>query len=83
MQGYGTRSLSSGARSRDPVALPTLRTQNGLTIPTRGIRVTIQPKRVVLGSFVEIGGTSFEPGKVFTACAIRNMQTAQFEIHRE
>ena len=30
-----------------------------------------------------IGGTSCEAGKVLTACRIRNMQTAQFEIHRE
>src|SRR5439155_502093 len=55
---------------------------HGMT-PTRGIRVTIQPKSVILGSFVEISRTSFEPGKVFTACKIRNRQTAQFEIHRE
>ena len=57
--------------------------QNGRTIPTRGITVTIQPKIVVLRSSADISGTSREAGKVFTACRIRNMHTAQFEIHRE
>ena len=37
----------------------------------------------VLRSSADIGGTTCEAGKVFTACRIRNMQTAQFEIHRE
>ena len=63
--------------------------QNGRTIPTRGISVTIQPKKVVFRkrvafrSSIEIGGTAREAGRVFTACRIRNMQTAQFEIHLE
>ena len=57
--------------------------QNGLTIPTRGISVTIQPKTVVFGSSAGIGGTACEAGSVLTACRIRNMQTAQFEIHLE
>ena len=30
-----------------------------------------------------IGGTACEAGNAFTACRIRNMQTAQFEIQRE
>src|SRR5882757_4571003 len=59
------------------------KTQNGLTIPTRGTSVTIQPRTVVFRSSVDISGTAFEPGKVLTACRIRNMQTAQFETHRE
>ena len=57
--------------------------QNGRTIPTRGISVTIQPRTVVFRSSADIGGTACAAGKVFTACRIRNMQTAQFEIHRE
>ena len=32
----GTRSLSSGARSRDPLALPTLRCRTGVVIPANG-----------------------------------------------
>ena len=59
------------------------RGQNGRTIPTRGIIVMIQPRTEVLRSSADIGGTTCEAGKVFTACRIRNMQTAQFEIHRE
>ena len=35
------------------------------------------------GHHADIGGTTCEAGKVFTACRIGNMQTAQFEIHRE
>src|SRR4051794_25987928 len=65
-------------RSKTPQAV-----QNGSTIPTRGISVTIQPNLVVVRSSIAIGGTAFEAGKVFTACRIRNMQTAQFEIQRE
>jgi hypothetical protein len=57
--------------------------QNGRTMPTRGIIVMIQPKIQVPRSSADIGGTACEAGKVFTACRIRNMQTAQFEIHRE
>ena len=57
--------------------------QNGLTMPTRGISVTIQPNIVVFRSFVGTDGTARVVGKVFTACRIRNMQTAQFDIHRE
>ena len=40
-------------------------------------------RSAVFRSSAEIGGTACEAGKVFTACRIRNMQTAQFEIHRE
>ncbi len=56
--------------------------QNGRTIPTRGISVTIQPNTTLRRSSAATGATS-EPGNIFTACRIRNMQTAQFEIQRE
>jgi hypothetical protein len=56
--------------------------QNGLTIPTRGTMVRIQPKMEVFRLSADGGGATCEAGKVFTACRIRNMQTAQFEIHR-
>jgi hypothetical protein len=49
----------------------------------RGMQVIIQLNACVLESFVGIGHTSCEAGKVFTACKIRNRHTAQFEIHRE
>ena len=68
----------SGDRRSEPY-----KNQNGLTIPTRGISVTIQPKIVVFRSSVGTSETVCEPGKVLTACRIRNMQTAQFEIHLE
>ena len=38
---------------------------------------------MVFRSSLDIGGASREAGRVFTACRIRNMQTAQFEIQRE
>jgi hypothetical protein len=38
---------------------------------------------VVFRSSPDIGGTLRAAGKVLTACNIRNMQTAQFETHRE
>jgi len=57
--------------------------RTGRTIPTRGTSVTIQPNIRVFLSVAEIGGTACELGNPFTACRIRNMQTAQFEIQRE
>ncbi|MEA2895194.1 MAG: hypothetical protein QOJ84_809 [Bradyrhizobium sp.] len=59
-----------------------LASQNGRTIPTRGISVTIQPKTTLRRSSTATGAIC-EAGSVFTACRISNMQTAQFEIHRE
>ena len=64
-------------------ALADFNDQNGRTIPTLGISVTIQPNAIVLRSSVEISGTSCDAGNIFTACRIRNRHTAQFEIQRE
>jgi hypothetical protein len=69
------KSLPLGLDPRDHA-------QKGLTIPTRGITLIIQQRMEVRWSF-RAGGVASEPGRVFTACRIRNMQTAQFEIHRE
>src|SRR5438270_14067262 len=75
--------LDPGGAAGSPEENPSNKNQKGLTIPTRGTNVTIQPRMVVFRSSGDIGGTGFVLGRVFTACRIRSMQTAQFEIHRE
>ena len=57
--------------------------EQAATIPTRGISVMIRPKIFVFRSSDRNQRRLALAGSIFTACRIRNMQTAQFEIQRE